>query len=121
MHRRSCLDAVGLFDESLRVLEDWDLWIRMSRQFCFAHLEQITAEFAKRHDGSTLTSGGLTEFIRTTQTIYGKYAAFVRDNPAVQQAQRQTLEAMVRSQQRDERRRKIPGYTLYRRLRAHLG
>ncbi len=57
MHRRSCLDNVGLFDETLQSLEDWDLWMRMSRIFQFAHIPLVTCSVSWRQDGSTMTSG----------------------------------------------------------------
>jgi len=57
MHRRSCLDTVGLFDETLQSLEDWDLWMRMSRIFQFAHIPLVTCSVSWRQDGSTMTSG----------------------------------------------------------------
>ena len=38
MHEHSCVEETGLFDESLKRLEDWDMWIRMSRKFKFAHI-----------------------------------------------------------------------------------
>jgi glycosyltransferase involved in cell wall biosynthesis len=56
LHDRSCLDAVGAFDESLKRLEDWDLWIRMSRKFPFLHIRKITCEFSWRGDGTSMTS-----------------------------------------------------------------
>lgn len=31
--RRNALDAVGIFDERLRAAENWDLWIRISKEF----------------------------------------------------------------------------------------
>lgn len=31
--RRHCYEAVGPFDESLRACEDWDIWLKMARQF----------------------------------------------------------------------------------------
>jgi len=31
--RRAALERVGLFDEQLRAAENWDLWIRISREF----------------------------------------------------------------------------------------
>lgn len=36
MARRSALDAVGGFDESLATLEDWEYWLRFSRRWHFA-------------------------------------------------------------------------------------
>ena len=57
MHRITCFDSVGLFDEALNSLEDWDLWMRMSRIFQFAHIPLVTCSFSWRQDGSTMTSG----------------------------------------------------------------
>jgi hypothetical protein len=36
--RRSCLDAVGLFDPALRCVEDRDMWIRLASRFALAKL-----------------------------------------------------------------------------------
>jgi GT2 family glycosyltransferase/Flp pilus assembly protein TadD len=58
MHRKSCVESVGLFDETLQSHEDWDLWMRMSRRFRFAHIPVVTCSFSWRQDGSTMTSGG---------------------------------------------------------------
>jgi GT2 family glycosyltransferase/MoaA/NifB/PqqE/SkfB family radical SAM enzyme/Flp pilus assembly protein TadD len=73
MHERSCVEEAGLFDESLKRLEDWDLWIRMSRKFKFAHIKQLTCEFTWRTDGSTMTSGQEHEFIEARTMIGKKY------------------------------------------------
>lgn len=35
---KSCLDKTGLFDESLRTTQDYDLWFRLSWHFAFVHL-----------------------------------------------------------------------------------
>lgn len=35
---KACLDKTGLFDESLRTTQDYDLWFRMSCDFDFVHL-----------------------------------------------------------------------------------
>lgn len=88
MHEKSCLDAAGGFDEELRVLEDWDLWIRMSRRFPFAHIKEITCEFAWRTDGRTMSSGRRKEFWKTVELIYEKHGRLTRDKPRVRESQR---------------------------------
>ena len=45
---RECFDAVGLFDESLCVAEDWDMWIRIIRKFDFAHIPEPLAKVRVR-------------------------------------------------------------------------
>ena len=88
MHEKNCLDATGSFDEELTVLEDWDLWIRMSRRYPFAHVKKITCEFVWRTDGKTMSSGRRTEFWRTVDIIYRKYRHLTLDKPRVRESQR---------------------------------
>lgn len=38
--RRECFDTVGLFDESLRSSEDWDMWLRIVRRFPIRFVEE---------------------------------------------------------------------------------
>lgn len=38
--RRECFDRVGLFDERLRGSEDWDMWLRVARQYPFGGLAE---------------------------------------------------------------------------------
>lgn len=38
--RRCCFERLGLFDETLRASEDWDMWLRVAREFRFAGLSQ---------------------------------------------------------------------------------
>jgi glycosyltransferase involved in cell wall biosynthesis len=38
MHRRECLNAVGLFDESITGDDDWDMWIRISEEFGMGYI-----------------------------------------------------------------------------------
>jgi hypothetical protein len=71
-HRRSCLDEVGMMDESLPVLEDLDLWIRMSRVYDFAHIPKVTCEFSWRPQSGTLSTRH-GEFATALDAIYKKY------------------------------------------------
>lgn len=52
--RRDCFDAVGPFDESLLVYEDWEYLIRLSRKFAFQHVAVVTGEYRRRDDNSNL-------------------------------------------------------------------
>jgi len=54
LFRRDCFDAVGPFDESLLIYEDWEFLIRLSRKFPFQHVRTITGEYRRRDDNSNL-------------------------------------------------------------------
>jgi glycosyltransferase involved in cell wall biosynthesis len=45
MLRRACLEAVGGFDVSMHVLEDYDLWLRLSPHYEFAYLDEPLATY----------------------------------------------------------------------------
>ncbi len=49
---RSLLDELGGFDESLELMEDWDLWLRASRIADFHRIEDYTCEYRWRGDNS---------------------------------------------------------------------
>ena len=38
--RRSLFDTIGLFDETLTACEDWDMWLRIAKQFHFDFVAQ---------------------------------------------------------------------------------
>lgn len=44
MVRRSAIDAVGGYDESL-AFEDWDMWLRLADRFAFVHLDGVVASW----------------------------------------------------------------------------
>jgi glycosyltransferase involved in cell wall biosynthesis len=47
MHRRSCLEHAGGFDEMLTALEDWDLWVRFSTRYRFRHVVGVSCEVGR--------------------------------------------------------------------------
>jgi glycosyltransferase involved in cell wall biosynthesis len=94
LHEKSCLDDVGDFDESLSVLEDWDLWIRLSRKHPFRHVRKVTCEFAWGTDRGTLTSDKRALFRQTVEVIYTKTSELVRENPRVRMARKNYLRGM---------------------------
>ena len=40
--RRECFDAVGVFNESLPMSIDWDLWLRISSKYEFKYFDYVT-------------------------------------------------------------------------------
>ena len=45
MVRRSCLDRVGGFDESLTIAEDWDMWLRVAQHYGIAKIDRPLATY----------------------------------------------------------------------------
>lgn len=41
--RRNCFFTSGMFDEALPCFQDWELWIRLSRDFEFYYLDEVQA------------------------------------------------------------------------------
>lgn len=41
--KKECFDTIGLFDEELLSLSDWDLWIRIAKHYEFAFFEEPLA------------------------------------------------------------------------------
>ncbi len=73
MHRRECVEKLGGFDESLDVLEDWDLFFRLSQDYTFHRVPVITAEYRIRDDASQAITTMREEFLRTRESLFQKY------------------------------------------------
>ncbi|MCU0610144.1 MAG: glycosyltransferase, partial [Chitinispirillaceae bacterium] len=86
VHEKQCIDAVGGFDETYSVHEDWDLWIRMSRKYTMHHIRKTTGEFSMRKGGGAdqMTTGSFAPFRETRKRIFEKYRALVADRPDIQ-------------------------------------
>jgi glycosyltransferase involved in cell wall biosynthesis len=87
MHERSCLETVGLFDESLSCLEDWDLWIRMAQEYPFGHQKTVTCSYSFRSDGSSTTSSARPRFLSSYHRIIDRYSQLVANFPLIRQQQ----------------------------------
>jgi glycosyltransferase involved in cell wall biosynthesis/SAM-dependent methyltransferase len=92
MHQKSCFEHIGMFDEALSSHEDWDLWIRLSREFNFLHLKEITCEFSWRVDGSTMTSSGDEDYLQTRKIIYQRYNKYAINNASIIEQQQRLLQ-----------------------------
>lgn len=49
--RRDALHKVGLFDETLSIAADWDLWLRLSSKGDFAFVDDVVLDY-RRHGGN---------------------------------------------------------------------
>jgi glycosyltransferase involved in cell wall biosynthesis len=96
MHARSCIDEVGMFDETLETHEDWDLWIRLSLKYGFHHIAAATAEYSFRNDKTNTTTRRRDDFTRTREILYKKYRTLMDLKPEVLKAQEKSL-AMQRA------------------------
>lgn len=45
MMRRKVVDEVGVFDETCRVSEDWDFWLRVACRFTFQHSDELLVKY----------------------------------------------------------------------------
>lgn len=45
--RREALEAVGPFDETLRIREDWDMWIRLARRYELATVPRVLVGYTR--------------------------------------------------------------------------
>jgi glycosyltransferase involved in cell wall biosynthesis len=43
--RRSCYQAMGEFDSTLRACEDWDVWLRFSRHYAFVGIDDVLVRY----------------------------------------------------------------------------
>ncbi|HLJ48637.1 MAG TPA: glycosyltransferase family A protein [Bryobacteraceae bacterium] len=45
LFRRSCLDRVGVFDETMRATEDRDLWFRIAEHYEIGYIDEVIAQY----------------------------------------------------------------------------
>jgi len=51
--RRDCLEAAGVYDETLEVNEDWHMWLRVALHCDFAFNDRVLARFRRHHGNAT--------------------------------------------------------------------
>ena len=76
--RKSAFLAAGMYDENIRMCEDWDLNIRMlERRMAFVHIAEPLYVYIKR-DGS-ITTGHVAENLRYTEKMFRKHLKRLAD------------------------------------------
>lgn len=74
VHKRECLEVVGGMNEDLNVLEDWDLWLRMSQKYGFQALGEITGEY--RYTNNNVSRLNHLELLFTEVLLSNFYRSF---------------------------------------------
>jgi glycosyltransferase involved in cell wall biosynthesis len=68
--KKSILDQTGLYDESLKFSQDWDLWLRIGKIEAISYLKKPLT-FIRRHSNNT--SKKIEGFLNDERTILQKY------------------------------------------------
>lgn len=68
--RRFVFDRVGLYDEELSY-DDWDMWLRISKEFHFAYYAVPTAKY--RVVGSSMSNAGLDKMNLSNEVMFTKH------------------------------------------------
>jgi hypothetical protein len=71
--RRECFEKVGLFDESLAMGIDWDLWLRISIHYNFDYVDESLIRYRSGHSGQM--SGNLTGRLDCAMAILSRFLA----------------------------------------------
>jgi glycosyltransferase involved in cell wall biosynthesis len=77
VHARDCLDQVGLFDESLRHREDWELWMRFCAHWDFLRVPEVTSEYVWKVSGPSLSNDTAAQLHAVRTYLYTKHAALL--------------------------------------------
>ena len=74
--RRKCYDKVGLYDEELGY-EDWDMWLRIAREFQFLYNPPATAHY--RIHGSSATFKRRQQMLESSLKLLQKHRGYSSD------------------------------------------
>jgi len=73
--RRRCLIAIGMFDESLAIAPDFDLWLRLGKEYEIDYVDEVLVEYRIEAGAQRIGARHRNKF-RITQGIQDR---FIRD------------------------------------------
>jgi len=71
--RRDCFDTIGPFREDIPGVDDYEYWLRLSRRYTFAHIDQPLALY-RLHGANESLVNWLPQHVKTLQAIDGLFA-----------------------------------------------
>jgi glycosyltransferase involved in cell wall biosynthesis len=78
--KRECFDEVGFFDETLPRLQDWEMWLRISKRYVFIHLDKPLVIAYLSEDSITMN---LDPLFKAHKIIMDKYHADICKRPRI--------------------------------------
>ncbi|MBE3092227.1 MAG: glycosyltransferase [Actinobacteria bacterium] len=76
MLKKSIFDDIGMFNENLSALEDWDMWLRVAtKNYRFDVLDEVGVSYRRHKKGMTL------DIKRMTDNLYLFLDNFYQNNP----------------------------------------
>jgi hypothetical protein len=93
--RRVALFEAGLFDETLPVVEDWDLWLRLSERHPVAALAEPAAIYRKASSSTGQLSSNGARMWRTAVRVQARALALPRATAAPRQQSREVRQAFL--------------------------
>lgn len=102
--KRECLIKVGLFDERLACLEDWELWLRISRFFDFKYLPETLVKSPVLSRG--ITSSRAAGF-EATRLIFQKHLPRIKKDKKILAAWQFRLGVLYYQQRKMKRARRL--------------
>ena len=88
LYRRTILAAIGGYDRSLKACEDYDVYLRLTREHQVAYGPEIVAEY--RYHGSNM-SGDLALMLRSGEAVLEKQKEWASTKPHWEEARRRGL------------------------------
>jgi glycosyltransferase involved in cell wall biosynthesis len=77
--RKECFERVGLFDEDIDFGEDYDMWLRISKEFQFEYINELLVKHLI-HDHSTSLMRNYEAVISSINILLKKHARLLASN-----------------------------------------
>lgn len=79
MVRRECFETVGGFDENMPQSQDWEMWIRLAKEYRFDYIEEMLCRYYV-HSGSQITDD-VTKELRAREMLLAKHIDLISGSP----------------------------------------
>jgi len=88
---KDSFDKVGLFDETMQMLEDFEFLIRLSSITDFLHVDRVSCDYRFYLDGLNSTVNQRTKTLEALRFIYAKHQI---DDPEINKKRESELEGL---------------------------